>query len=232
MIRVIDFETTGKEPDMRIVEVGWCDLYEDHWHSVNGNWVIDAAVCELCNPGVPISPETSAVHHIIDEDVADARDAGLVLKEMLDCPFETILAAHNADFEKALFNWGDRQWIDTYKVAALLYREAPSHRLQVLRYWLRLDVDRVIASTAHRAGPDAYVTAVLLEQLLADMSVEEMVRISAEPVFLPRLSFGKHATVPIEEVPADYLQWILDKGGFDEDVTHTARTELQKRNKR
>ena len=38
---------------------------------------------------------------------------------------------------------------------------------------------------------------------------------------------------PMADVPADYLSWVLKKGGgskgFDEDVLHTAMTELQRR---
>jgi DNA polymerase-3 subunit epsilon len=59
---VLDIETTGLNPEVdRIVEIAMIRLVPgkeaEHW-------------CVRCNPGVPISPEATAVHGIKDEDVS------------------------------------------------------------------------------------------------------------------------------------------------------------------
>ncbi|HEV7433863.1 MAG TPA: 3'-5' exonuclease [Pseudorhizobium sp.] len=65
-IRVVDFETTGFPEDAvrAVCEVGYTDLTAD--------WQIGPTVAFYANPGHPIPPQTRAVHHISDADVAEA----------------------------------------------------------------------------------------------------------------------------------------------------------------
>lgn len=76
---------------------------------------------------------------------------------------------------------------------------------------------------AHRAGPDAYVTAFLLLELLKRSTFDQLVKWSAEPALLPKCHFGKHRGQKWSEVPVDYLSWILRQADMDDDVKHTAR---------
>lgn len=237
MIRCIDLETSGDEPDVAIVEIGWSDI---GGNSYTG-WVHagDLYTSHLVNPGRAITPMSSAIHHIIDVDVQGAAKIFDVLALAFDTTSETIYAAHYADGDKAAIGnvAASRKWIDTWKIAVTLAPNAPSHSLQALRYWLDLDVDRASSLPAHRAGPDAYVCAALLLRMLVKMSPEEMVRISAGPICLPRFNFGKHAKEPIESIPGTYLDWILrqrDDNGeftFDKNVILTCVTELERRQK-
>jgi DNA polymerase III epsilon subunit-like protein len=64
-IRIIDLETTGLDPTAHVVEVGSVDLLPD------GS--IGKYQEHLIKPPVPIPPEARAVHHISDEDVAQAK---------------------------------------------------------------------------------------------------------------------------------------------------------------
>ncbi len=70
MIRVVDLETTGSAPPAHgVCEIGWQDvaLGED------GRWEIyGEGGSILVNPGRLIPPVTQAIHHILDEQVADA----------------------------------------------------------------------------------------------------------------------------------------------------------------
>ena len=67
-VRVIDLETGGNGPD-DVCEIGWQDVRR---HS-DGAWRLDAARgARLVNPGRPMSPDTIAVHHILDAQVAQA----------------------------------------------------------------------------------------------------------------------------------------------------------------
>lgn len=221
LVRVIDFETTGLPPDATVCEVGWCDI-----NVSPAGITVGLPNAAFCNPGRLIPPEVMAIHHITNEEVADAPSFADVIAPLLEGV--DVFAAHRCEFERQFFGGGDVPWICTWKIAIKLAPRAPGHGNQVLRYWLKLAVDPALALPPHRAGPDAYVTAHLLARMLAKLGPEEMVAITAQPAVLPYLTFGKHAMKPIEEVPDDYLEWCL-KQDMDADVKHTARQHLNAR---
>ena len=137
-LRVIDLETTGDSfANGGVVEVGWQDVGQ----AADGHWQLSGPPgARLVNPGVPISAITSAVHHIVDEDVVDAPAWLEVAPEVLRGEGLLALAAHRAAFET---RWctpqlsGRARWICTYKCALRLWQDAPSHSNQGLRYWRR-----------------------------------------------------------------------------------------------
>ncbi len=242
-IRVIDFETTGIPGDgndgpaqgpHEIVEIGWCDvIVEDDFARIRPQ-----KLEIFCQPRRPIPPEASAVHHLTERSLYGCQLAEAGLKELERRTTESgisILAAHNSRFDQKFWDGGGRPWIDTYRCALRVWPHAPRHGNQVLRYWLKLDEQGGVAAfdpdcavPSHRAGPDAYVTAHILAQMLADFEVEQLVEWSSVPALLPRCNFGKHRGSPWSEVPKDYLRWILDKSGMDdEDVLNTARHYLR-----
>jgi len=230
-VRVIDVETSGLKPPAMPCELGWCDVsfIESSGDHKLGSWAITDVQSMLVNPGQPIPPEMSAIHGIIDADVVGA----LSWPEARALIFEggpTALCAHNARFEQQWFapsQIDDMAWIDTYAVAIKWAPQAPSHAQQVLRYWLKLECDTSLAEPKHRAGTDAYVCAILLQRMLAKVTIDKLVEITREPILLPRLTFGKHRGVSFAEVPADYLQWLVKQEDMDEDVERTARAELK-----
>jgi exodeoxyribonuclease X len=197
ILRVIDLETTGQNfADGGVVEIGWQNLNQDD----NGTWQLSGPPgAMLVNPGHPISPVTSAIHHIVDEDVAEAPPWTVAAQHALRpdprARFQA-LAAHRAAFEQ---RWcfpavtGRTPWICTYKCALRLWPDAPTHSNQGLRYWRRPEgLHRPTSLPAHRAGPDAYVTAHHLRDMLALASVDQLLAWSAEPALLPRVPFGVH----------------------------------------
>jgi exodeoxyribonuclease X len=80
-----------------------------------------------------------------------------------------------------------------------------------------------IASCAHRALPDGYVIAFLLRELLELATAEELIAWTDEPALLPRVTFGRYRGSRWEEVPLDYLAWIVDRSELGEDVRFTAQ---------
>lgn len=67
-MRVIDLETAGDGP-AEVCEIGWQDVVQDEAEV----WTLDAARgARFVNPGRRISPETMAIHHILDAQVAAA----------------------------------------------------------------------------------------------------------------------------------------------------------------
>lgn len=209
-----------------VCEVGICDMRIANAGEIS----IEAPRSILCNPGKPIKPEARAVHHIRDSEIMFTRPAAEVLESVLsDKP--DYVAAHNAKFEQA-FITTPIPWICSYKVALRLWPDSPSHALQVLRYWLPIDVpDEAAAAPAHRAGPDAYMGALLLAKAIehGGATIEDMVRWSAGPPLLHKVSFGKHRGSLWKDLPRDYLEWIFFKSDMDSDTKANARYRLKER---
>lgn len=227
IIRCIDVETCGLPPDhAQVCEIATVDLAQG---AAGETWMRGRVWSTLVNPGVPIPPESSAIHHITDDMVLEAPTVDDVLAGVEDEPACGLFAAHEAKFEKAcLPQLAPKINICTRKCAATLWPDAPNHQAQTLRYWLKLRFKDPIVP--HRALGDALVSAAILRACLAEVSLEDLLEISSHPVRLAKLPFGKHAMKPCAEVPSDYWQWVLNKGDFDdEDVLHTARCELNER---
>lgn len=221
LIRVCDVETTGLPPDAAVCEVGWSDLW-----ITDEETTIDPPVSRLCNPGRPMPPEARAVHHISDADVAGCPAPTVAFAELM--LGANVFAAHNAAFEQQFFAGGGIPWICTYRCGLRAWPDSPSHKNQVLRYFLDLDIDGDKAMPPHRAGPDAFVSAHILRELLVKNSVDQLIKWSSEPALLVKVGFGKHRGSKWSEVPRDYLEWCL-RQDMDADTKHTARHHLQRR---
>lgn len=242
IIRVIDLETTGfVPPAAEPIEIGWCDVYARSRDLAGepAGWTVDRHGSFLIWPQRQIPPETSAIHHLTAEDFGpDATaynwgiDGRMVIRPVLDRPMD-FYAAHNAGFERQFVSedWTEAAaWICTWKCALRLWPEAPAHSNQALRYWRGLTVNRAIANQAHRAGPDAYVTAHLLRDMLEQpgVTLAQLVTWSAEPALLARCSIGRWRGTPWREIDdPSFLRWLLDRD-FSEEVKFTARFHLDR----
>lgn len=235
-IRVIDLETTGfTPPEAAICEIGFVDVASTatDLSGLDCDFAVAAPPTSIfCNPGHPIPPETSAVHHIVDADVEAALHPDEALTRFVREADATIFVAHNAKFERQFIPelWtGARPWICTYKCALRLWPDAPNHQNQTLRYFLKPPgLDRSIACESHRAGPDAYVTAFTLVEALKLAPVERLIQWTNEPAILPRVTFGQHRGKRWSEVDDGFLRWVSARD-FDEDVLHTVMTEINRR---
>lgn len=234
IIRVLDLETTGQSlANGGVVEAGWQDLARDQ----QGAWALAGpAGAVLVNPGQPISPETSAIHHIVDEDVRGAPPWPVAAARILrpEGQFFLALAAHRASFEQ---RWcvpaltRGLAWICTYKCALRLWPDAPTYSNQGLRYWRRpTGLDRQTSLPAHRAGPDAYVTAHHLRDMLALVPVETLIAWSAEPALLPRVPYGAYRGRVWRDLDSASLNSILrGEAGGNADMLFSARFEKIRR---
>lgn len=244
MIRVIDLETCGFEPEPDgggVCEIGFCDLYETPDLVGGTAWEVGAGHGKLIAPGRPVPPQASAVHHIVDADLSDAPawpdGAALILRpDPVDDVEVVALAAHSAKMER---QWctdeltGGAAWICTYKAALRLWPDAPSHSTQSLRYWRQpIGLDRSIADRAHRAFEDAYVTAHLLRDMLNGLdpavTVEQLIEWTGQPALQVTCHLGKYRGTPWREVDDGFLYWVSERD-FDEDVLFTVRTEIERR---
>lgn len=225
-IRVVDLETTGVAVTDSIVEIAAVDLI--------GNQIVIVG-SDLVRPPIPIPAPASAIHHLTDDDVANCRPIEEHLETYIDNTGETgvqAFASHNWKFEAQWLeeHLDGRPAICTFKCAMRVWPDAPAHNNQALRYWLKpKGLSPIVASTAHRALPDAYVTAFILRELLEHATVEELIAWTNEPVLLRRVSFGKHRGTDWDDVPSDYLAWVIEKSDLSEDVKFTASYHLRQR---
>lgn len=221
-IAVCDTETTGIDPKTcKIVEIA---LY---------NPAINMAYASLVDPEIAIPPETSAVHHICDSDVEGWPNWSVVRQDFLNILAVnniTILAAHNADYDRAVTGFVDLVWIDTYRCALRQWPDAPSHKNEVLKYWLGLgDRGRAFKHGAHSALHDCGTTGLILEELLKHQTVETLIEWSAGPKMFAKIPFGKHAGKKWEDIDTGYLQWMCKQADMDKDFVACAAREIQRR---
>ncbi len=228
VIRVVDLETGGNGP-YEVCEIGWQDVIQTH----DGRWQLDVERGSLMvNPGRPISPETMAVHHILDRDVAGAPLWREVASSVLQPRRPLVaLAAHRAAFEQRYCTprlTGGAQWICTWKCALRLWPSLPRFSNQMLRYQrMPKGLVHEIGLPAHRAMPDAYVTAHHLRDMLNEAALDQLLAWSAEPGLLPRIPSGPERGKSWRQVELAVLQqFLLDR---DRDVRFTAETEIARR---
>ncbi|GAA4019057.1 exodeoxyribonuclease X [Sphingomonas swuensis] len=227
--RVIDLETTGMEPPAEILEFGFSDVFWDD-HSLS----ITPPIAWLYRALNGIPPETMAVHHLTEADFgADCFpcSAGHLRAAISFGTLPDVLVAHNCAFERKFLPaevTGSLPWICTYKVALHVWPDAPKHGNQVLRYWRGFSLDNSLAMPPHRAGPDAWVTAHLLRDLLQVASVQQMIDWTEQPRRIASLPFGKHRGAEWKDVPTDYLTWMLNQD-METDLLWHARREVDRR---
>jgi exodeoxyribonuclease X len=222
IIRVVDFETSGTEPPSQVCEVGICDVdLERRAISVPMTW--------LCRVNA-MPPEVRAVHHIsfTECEAWDAFDADVMFRKPCDA-----IAAHNSEFETKFFT-SPEPVICTYKAALRVWPNAPSHSNGALRYWLedqgKIAPTHAMTQPAHRAGPDAYVTAhILLALFDAGATGREMVAWTKEPRLLPTCPLGKFRGVAWPEVESGFLDWMMKQPTMEADLKWNAKRELTRR---
>jgi exodeoxyribonuclease X len=221
-IRVIDFETTGTEPPAEVCEVGTCDLHLEEKR-------IDTPRTWLCGVQT-MPPEVRAVHHI---SLAECDGRPPFSAEAMFGDHVDAVAAHNAEFETKFFT-SPLPVICTYKAALRVWPNAPSHSNGALRYWLedagKIRPDHALTQPAHRAGPDAYVTAhILLALFETGATGRDMIAWTKEPRLLPTCPIGKFRGKPWPEVEAGFLGWMLRQPTMEDDLKWNAEREIERR---
>lgn len=212
-----------------VCEIDWQDVVLDE----AGRWsLIEQRGALFVNAGRPISPETMAVHHILDADGAGAPLWKEIASTILR-PEQGVLAlaAHRAAFEQRYCMprlCGGAPWICSWKCALRVWPHLQRFSNQMLRYQ-RMPEGLVhqIGLPAHRAMPDAYVTAHHLRDLLNEVSAEQLLAWSREPGLLPRVPSGPDRGKDWDRLTLDSLaQFAQDK---DLDVRFSAQTESARR---
>ncbi len=236
IIRVIDTETTGIPTATErhaVCEIGFTDmLFPNGTDTLPDEIQIARPVGHLCNPGRPIPPEASAVHHIRDRDVADMPSPDRVFRQMYR-PEVTHFAAHKAEFDQQFYSGGDKPWLCTLCAMIMHMPDAPNYQNQTLRYILGIDdepdFDAKLAFQAHRAADDTYITAFNIRALLRrGLTVAQIVEWTSKPLLLPKFNFGKFKGQPWSVADKGYLNWIMkSEMANDRHIAHTAKFWLR-----
>ena len=233
---LFDTETTGNQEQDRIIQLG-AMVFQNKEVEVYD---------ELCSTSQEISVEAMEVHHITPEVILNEPpyQETTFAKRLttLNHP-ENYLIAHNISFDLGMVEKegfvNQCQLIDTVRCAKHLYPELPYHRLQYLRYALKLyeeeqaEAEKIgITIKAHEAIGDVLILKLLLSRLtqrcktaFPDTKVmEKLVALTQTPVMMQTFKFGKYKGKEIEEVAQEdmgYLKWMRKNLELDEDLAYT-----------
>ena len=160
---VFDLETTGaKSPPCRVMEIG-------AYRVSNGR--ITEEFQTLVNPETSIPTFISQLTGITNRMVRNAPKFGEVAEDFLDFIGDSVLVAHNAQFDMRFLNHEiDRIYAEyrvanphlcTVRLSRRLLPNVENHRLKTLA-----DYFSVSLVNHHRAAPDAHATAHIFVNLL------------------------------------------------------------------
>lgn len=232
---VFDIESTGVSPRKdRIIELAAIKLMPD------GE---EISKCWLMNPGVPIPPETTAIHGISDEIVKDCPTFADKADEIFEFFRGCDLSGFNADrfdipcLEEEFARVGmafapsARKHVDVQRI---YHKKEPRDLSAAVRFYLGRNHDG-----AHGAEADTRATLEVLKAQMAKYSdlpatVDEMDEylVPHDPMNADRagtlrwkdgeltINFGKKKGESLKKLllnEPNYLKWIL-KGDFDTEV--------------
>jgi DNA polymerase III epsilon subunit-like protein len=234
---LFDTETTGLNP-----EVDEICQFAAVVHRDSDPESVTLSFETLCDPGKPISLESTAIHGITDEMVRGKPSAKEVVQEWAkevdefagDEPI--VLGGHNTGFDwKFTTKHVDLddavQSLCTMRMGRRMAPTAANHKLEFLyREHYRMSSDRT--AKAHDALCDVWMSFELLRYWMKLLQKTDYSEVSAElsaPIELLIMPFGKHKDAYFTSLPKHYLQWIVKQGdSIDMDVRHTANLLLSR----
>jgi len=239
---VFDLETTGRDVVKdRVVEISAVKLLP------NGERELKT---RRMNPEMPISPEATAVHGIHDEDVAHEPTFKALAKSLLEFLKGCDLSGFNVErFDLPMLK-------REFARAGVEFPAAPIAVIDTWRIFLNREPRNLTAAykhycdksleNAHTAEADAVAAADVLEaqvaryedlptdvQQLHDYCHQDWVDPDGRIIWRGEdavLGFGKHRDRSLRQLAAenpDYLDWMLNKGDFSDDVKKIVRAALQ-----
>lgn len=166
---VFDCETTGLLPHKdELVQLGAV--------RVRRNRIIEGeTIDKLIDPGRPIPPTSTRVHHITDAMVAGAPPPKTVVSEFHHFARDAVIVAHNAPFDMAFMHRHGNEmqidWpqpiLDTVLLSAVLFGTTERHTLDALCGRLGVTIP---PNLRHTALGDAHATAEVLCRMLPMLS--------------------------------------------------------------
>ncbi len=170
---LFDTETTGFYPYQgdEIISIGAVVVE-------NGQICKDQYFHQLVNPYRTIPPVVVELTGISDEMVADKPGICAVLNDFMDFIGDSVLVAHNADFDLAFLNiklnWYTQTEIynpvlDTFKLSQALYPELLSHDLDTV-----LSHHKIPCVDRHTSLGDSLMTAEVFLNILSKLEEKQI----------------------------------------------------------
>ncbi|MDZ7739436.1 MAG: 3'-5' exonuclease [Bacteroidales bacterium] len=243
-IAFFDLETTGINiAKDRIVEISVIKIHpggKEEWFT------------ERLKPGIPISPQASAIHGISDEDVKDCPSFGEIAKNLARFLEGCDLAGYNAlrfdipllaeEFlrEEIDFDIRKRRCVD---VQVIFHKKEQRTLSAALKFYCKKELE-----DAHSAKADTEATYEILKAQLdmytdLDNDIDKLAEFSKQNKFADLagriiynakgqevFNFGKHRGRPVEDVlmkEPSYYAWMMD-GDFPQ-YTKKLLTEIKLR---
>ncbi len=243
-IAFFDLETTGINiAKDRIVEISVVKVHpgsKEEWFT------------ERINPGIPISPQASAIHGITDEDVKDCPSFREIAKNLAKFLEGCDLAGYNAirfdipllaeEFlrQEVDFDIRKRRCID---VQVIFHKKEQRTLSAALKFYCKKELEE-----AHSAKADTKATYEILKAQLdmykdLENDIDKLAEFSKQNKFADLagrivyntkgqevFNFGKHKGKPVEDVlmkEPSYYSWMME-GDFPE-YTKKVLTEIKLR---
>lgn len=174
---VFDTETTGLLPHKdEIVQLGAVRI-------VNKRIVPGERIHQLVDPGRPIPPASTKVHHVTDAMVAGQPDIAEAGRSFHHFARGSVIVAHNAPFDMAFLHRHKRrmgvEWdhpvLDTVLLSAILFGASQEHTLDALCQRLAVTIP---AALRHTALGDAHATAEVLVRMLPMLEARGLTTLS------------------------------------------------------
>ena len=205
-------------------------------HIENGKLSLDKKQIfdQLYQVGQPISYAAMAVHHILESDLIDQP----FYNEFQLPEQTTYIIGHNVDYditaiEKCGVNTSKLKPICTLAIARRVWENAEAHNISALIYLISKGSDKArdMLKGAHRADADIILTANILMHIIHQLNIQniEQLYIASEEARIPKsITFGKHKGTAIQDLPADYIQWLLRQDDLDLYLRKALETKLMK----
>jgi DNA polymerase-3 subunit epsilon len=151
-------------------------------HAYAGDEIISIALVELCgfqmtgrtlstlvNPKRPIPPESTAIHHLTNADVADAPVMEEVLPDVVRFIGHSVLVGHHVNFDLRFLNKTLRKqcrcrlrhpWLDTMMLYAAVSGRIGPYTLEEVAEFCQVELWK-----RHTAYGDAVMTALMFKWL-------------------------------------------------------------------
>lgn len=179
---VFDLETTGiNVVQARIIEIGYVKMMPDGTQ-YSGNLRV--------NPGIPIPPETTAIHGITDADVANCPKLKEISEELVDIFLGADLAGFNSDYfdvplfvEECLRNEIpiDFSSVKCIDVQNIFHKMEPRTLAAALKFYCDETHEN-----AHNAEADSIATLKVLQAQLVRYAEQVMPTVEALSAFSAR----------------------------------------------
>lgn len=161
-----------------------------------------------------------ATHHILPADVEDRPPSETAAKSL---PGSDYVVGHNIDFDcEVLGGLPGRKRICTLAMARSLWPKQKCHKLTALGYMVlgATNETREHIEAAHDASTDVFLCKAILTEVLTQRGIQaddwEAIYQQSESDRIPKtMTFGKHAGSRLEDLPGDYVRWLLKLSDLD-----------------